>query len=64
MSPNGGGEPEGELMAAIQRDFGSFDAFKAKMSAATIAVQEIAWTISFLNFRSIKNIVLIFVGNW
>jgi len=43
MSPNGGGEPEGELAAAIKRDFGSFDAFKAKMSAATVAVQGSGW---------------------
>ena len=43
MSPNGGGEPEGELAAAIKRDFGSFDAFKVKMSAATVAVQGSGW---------------------
>ena len=34
MGPNGGGKPEGELAAAIDRDFGSFDAFKEKFSAA------------------------------
>ena len=34
MSPNGGGQPGGELGAAIDRDFGSFDAFKEKFSAA------------------------------
>ena len=28
FSPDGGGEPDGELRAAIDRDFGSFDAFK------------------------------------
>ena len=43
MSPNGGGEPEGLLAEAIARDFGSFDQFKAKMSAATIAVQGSGW---------------------
>ena len=43
MSPNGGGEPEGALLEAINRDFGSFDAFKAKMSAATVAVQGSGW---------------------
>ena len=43
MSPNGGGEPHGELGEAIKRDFGSFEAFKAKMSAATIAVQGSGW---------------------
>ena len=43
MSPNGGGEPHGELGEAIKKDFGSFEAFQAKMSAATIAVQGSGW---------------------
>jgi Fe-Mn family superoxide dismutase len=34
MSPNGGGLPNGELLAAIESDFGSFDDFKAKFSKA------------------------------
>jgi superoxide dismutase, Fe-Mn family len=34
MSPNGGGLPSGELADAIERDFGSFDEFKAKFSKA------------------------------
>ena len=34
MSPNGGGEPSGELAAAIDRDFGSFADFKAQFSKA------------------------------
>jgi len=34
MSPNGGGNPTGDLAAAIDRDFGSFDEFKAAFSAA------------------------------
>jgi Fe-Mn family superoxide dismutase len=33
MSPQGG-MPEGDLMAAIERDLGGFDAFKEKFSAA------------------------------
>ena len=32
LSPNGGGEPSGELMAAITSEFGSFDDFKAQFS--------------------------------
>ena len=28
MKPNGGGEPTGDLLAAINRDFGSFAKFK------------------------------------
>ncbi|KAJ3606911.1 hypothetical protein NHX12_026427 [Muraenolepis orangiensis] len=43
LSPNGGGEPQGELMAAITRDFGSFQTMKDKMSAATVAVQGSGW---------------------
>ena len=53
MSPNGGGEPEGELLAAINRDFGSFDQFKAKMSAATVAVQGSGW--GWLGFNKEAN---------
>ena len=38
LSPNGGGAPSGELAAAINRDFGSFDEFKTKFMA-TAATQ-------------------------
>jgi len=34
MSPNGGGNPEGELADAINETFGSFDAFKEQFSNA------------------------------
>ncbi len=34
MSPDGGGEPEGELAEAINSAFGGFDGFKEKFSAA------------------------------
>ncbi|MDL1899388.1 superoxide dismutase [Anaerolineae bacterium CFX9] len=34
MSPNGGGAPSGELAAAINAAFGSFDEFKAQFQAA------------------------------
>jgi Fe-Mn family superoxide dismutase len=34
MSPNGGGEPTGSLAEAINRDFGSLDAFKTSFSNA------------------------------
>ena len=32
LSPNGGGKPEGDLAAAINKSFGSFDEFKEKFS--------------------------------
>ncbi len=34
MSPNGGGQPTGELASAIEKDFGSFEEFKAKFAKA------------------------------
>lgn len=34
MAPNAGGAPTGELAAAIDQAFGSFEAFKEKLSAA------------------------------
>ncbi len=34
LSPNGGGEPAGELMEAINRDFGSFENFKSEFTKA------------------------------
>ncbi|WP_300552446.1 superoxide dismutase [Desulfovibrio sp.] len=34
MAPNAGGQPTGELAAAIDRTFGSFEAFKEKFTAA------------------------------
>lgn len=37
MSPNGGGQPVGELAAQIEKDFGGFDALKEKLSAAGAA---------------------------
>lgn len=36
MAPNAGGAPEGELAAAIDAAFGSFDAFKEKFKAAAL----------------------------
>lgn len=34
MSPNGTGKPSGKLLSAIEKEFGSFDAFKTKFSDA------------------------------
>ncbi|MFA6127443.1 MAG: superoxide dismutase [Bacteroidales bacterium] len=34
LSPNGGGKPSGELLKAIDTDFGSYDGFKEKFTAA------------------------------
>jgi Fe-Mn family superoxide dismutase len=43
MSPDGGGEPEGELAAAVKESFGSFDALRAQMSEAANNVQGSGW---------------------
>ncbi len=45
LSPNGGGEPEGELAAAIDDYFGSFDAFKAHFTATATGIQGSGWAI-------------------
>src|SRR5215813_14960874 len=43
LSPDGGGRPEGDLAAAIDEQFGGFDAFKAHLSEATGTVQGSGW---------------------
>jgi len=43
LSPDGGGKPSGDLAAAIDEHFGSFDAFKAQMTQATTTVQGSGW---------------------
>ncbi len=47
MGPNGGGAPKGDLATAIDRDFGSFDAFKEQFSnaAATRFGSGWAWLV-------------------
>jgi len=43
MTPDGGGEPEGDLAAAVKEWFGSFDAFKAQLTQASMNVQGSGW---------------------
>merc|ERR1711936_1265131 len=47
------GEPSPELMAAIERDFGSLDSLKEKLSASTVAVQGSGW--GWLGFNKAAN---------
>ncbi len=43
MSPSGGGQPSGSLADAINRDFGSFDEFRASFSQAAATVFGSGW---------------------
>ncbi len=45
MSPDGGGEPEGELAAQIEKDFTSLATFKAQFLAASNSVQGSGWGV-------------------
>ncbi|NQU36670.1 MAG: superoxide dismutase [Actinobacteria bacterium] len=45
LSPDGGDRPDGELAAAIDEYFGSFDAFKAQLTTATAGVQGSGWGV-------------------
>lgn len=49
MSPDGGGMPQGNLSKQIDRDFGSFEAFKKQFSAATAAVEGSGWGLLVWN---------------
>lgn len=43
LSPSGGGEPTGNLLAAIQDSFPSVESMKQNMSLAAVAVQGSGW---------------------
>ncbi|MBO0610833.1 superoxide dismutase [Myceligenerans salitolerans] len=45
MSPEGGGEPTGEIGTAIDEHFGSFEKFKAHFTAVATTVQGSGWAI-------------------
>jgi Fe-Mn family superoxide dismutase len=45
LSPDGGGRPDGELAAAIDEHFGSFEAFQAHFGQATTLAQGSGWGI-------------------
>jgi superoxide dismutase, Fe-Mn family len=44
MSPDGGGEPEGELRSAIDSAFGSFEEFKNKLKATGVGQFGSGWS--------------------
>jgi Fe-Mn family superoxide dismutase len=43
LAPKGGGRPEGELRAAIDEFFGSFDGMRAQLTEAAVNVQGSGW---------------------
>ena len=54
MSPDGGGAPEGDLAAAIDSAFGSFDAFKEQFEAAGVARFGSGWAWLVLDGGELK----------
>jgi Fe-Mn family superoxide dismutase len=54
MRPGGGGAPSGDLAAAIERDFGSFDAFKEQFSKAGATLFGSGWTWLVLEGGTLK----------
>ena len=58
LSPDGGGEPDGELGAAITDQFGSFAAFQAHFAAAATGIQGSGWAV--LGWDSVGGRLLVF----
>ncbi len=52
MSPNGGGEPKGELLKKIKQDFSSVARFKQLFTNAAKSVQGSGWTMLVWQLRS------------
>lgn len=57
LSPEGGGEPTGELAEAINQNFGSFENFKKHFNAAALGIQGSGWAL--LTYEGIGGKLLI-----
>jgi len=60
LSPEGGDKPTGELAAAIDDQFGSFDAFQAHFTATALGVQGSGWAVLAWDSIGARLIVLQF----
>ena len=58
LSPNGGDKPVGELAAAMDDAFGSFDAFRAQFTAAANGLQGSGWAV--LGYEPLRGALLTF----
>jgi len=58
LSPNGGDKPTGDLAAAIDDSFGSFDAFRAQFTAAANGLHGSGWAV--LGYDSLGDTLLTF----
>ncbi|MGH3359730.1 MAG: superoxide dismutase [Nocardioidaceae bacterium] len=45
LSPDGGDKPDGDLGAAVDDQFGSFDGFRAHFTASALGIQGSGWSI-------------------
>ncbi len=54
LTPNGGGEPSGELGAKIAEDFGSFDKFKDELKSAAATQFGSGWAWLVLDGEKLK----------
>ncbi|OAT74713.1 superoxide dismutase [Parageobacillus thermoglucosidasius] len=52
MHPKGGGEPHGELLEQIKRDFGSFERFKRHFTEAAKSAEGVGWALLVWSPRS------------
>ena len=57
LSPEGGDKPEGELAAAIDNFFGSFDAFRDQFTAVASTIQGSGWAVLAWDSISAKPLI-------
>jgi Fe-Mn family superoxide dismutase len=57
LSPDGGDSPDGELGAAIDDNFGSFDAYRAQFDATALGIQGSGWAITAWDTLGLKLVI-------